>query len=286
MKNNILKFRLTILFICSFNFIYTQSITITGKVTDSLNIPLQYVNIGVINKYVGTVTNDKGIFKLNIEKSMVNDTLRISSLGYETKDLLIKNTISNSKINVVLNNHTEVLEEIILSSNKNSKLYIKGKKKSKSKNEVFFSIPKAKNQNLGAEIGRKFSIGSKKASQLKEFKFFIKNNNFEKIKFRVNIYSIYNKYPSKNLNKQNIYVDVINKSTGWIIVNLADYDIRIKENIIITVEWIEGSKGGNKLSLPMLIPSFSSVHYYKYGSQSKWKKYKMISTPMILEFKQ
>ncbi|AUS06521.1 carboxypeptidase-like regulatory domain-containing protein [Pseudotamlana carrageenivorans] len=286
MKNNILKFRLIIILICSFNFIYSQSITITGKVTDSLNIPLQYVNIGVINKYVGTVTNGKGIFKFNIDNSMANDTLRISSLGYETKDLLIKNIISNSKINVVLNNYTEELEEIILSSNKNSKLYIKGKKKSRSKNEVFFSIPKAKNQNLGAEIGRKFSLGKKKASTLNKYKFFIKNNNFEKIIFRIKLYTIKDNLPHKNINKENIFVEVKNKSSGWINVDLTDYDINIKENIIITVEWIEGSEDGNKLSLPMLIPSFSSVHYYKYGSQSKWKKYKMISTPMILEFKQ
>lgn len=285
MKNNIIKFQLFFLFICSFNFVYSQNITVTGRVTDSLKTPLKYVNVGVLNKYVGTVTNDKGIFKFNINNSMINDTLRISSLGYESEEILIKNIISNSKIDIILNNYTEELEEIILSSNQ-GKLRVKGKKKSKSKNEVFFAIPKAKNQNLGAEIGRKFSIGSKKESQLKEFKFFIKKNNFEKIKFRVNIYSINNKYPSKNLNKKNIYIDVKNKSTGWIIVNLADYDINIKENIIITVEWIEGSEGGNKLSLPMLIPSFGSVHYYKYGSQSKWKKYKMISTPMILEFKQ
>lgn len=285
MKKKNLTLYLLFFILYSFNFVYSQNIIIKGMVTDSLKKPIQYVNIGVYNKYVGTVTNNKGRFYLNIDNSMINDTLKISSLGYESKEILIKNIKSNSNINVVLNNYTEKLDEIILTS-KNTKLYVKGKKKSKSKNEVFFSIPKAKNRNLGAEIGRKFSVGSKKASLLKEFKFFIKENNFEKTKFRLNIYTIENKYPSKNLNKQNIFVDVINKSTGWIKVDLVDYGISTKQNIIITVEWIEGSEDGNKLSLPMLIPSFSSVHYYKYGSQSKWKKYKMISTPMVLEYNQ
>ena len=285
MKNNIIKFQLFFLFICSFNFVYSQNITVTGKVTDSLKTPLKYANVGVLNKYVGTVTNDKGIFKFNINNSMINDTLRISSLGYESEDILIKNIISNSKIDIILNNYTEELEEIILSSNK-GKLRVKGKKKSKSKNEVFFAIPKAKNQNLGSEIGRKFSIGSKKPSLLKEFKFFIKHNNFQEIKFRINLYTIKNKLPFKNINKENIFIVVKNESKGWVKVDLTDYGISIQQNIIITVEWVESSKDGNKLSLPMLIPSFSSVHYYKYGSQSKWKKYNMISTPMILEFKQ
>ena len=89
MKNNIIKFQLFFLFICSFNFVYSQNITVTGKVTDSLKTPLKYANVGVLNKYVGTVTNDKGIFKFNINNSMINDTLRISSLGYESKDILI-----------------------------------------------------------------------------------------------------------------------------------------------------------------------------------------------------
>ena len=130
MKNNIIKFQLFFLFICSFNFVYSQNITVTGKVTDSLKTPLKYANVGVLNKYVGTVTNDKGIFKFNINNSMINDTLRISSLGYESEDILIKNIISNSKIDIILNNYTEELEEIILSSNK-GKLRVKGKKKSK-----------------------------------------------------------------------------------------------------------------------------------------------------------
>ena len=121
---------------------------------------------------------------------------------------------------------------------------------------------------------------------LKEFKFFIKHNNFQEIKFRINLYTIKNKLPFKNINKENIFIVVKNESKGWVKVDLTDYGISIQQNIIITVEWVESSKDGNKLSLPMLIPSFSSVHYYKYGSQSKWKKYNMISTPMILEFKQ
>lgn len=285
MKKTIIKLQLILILMYSFNFVYSQNIVINGTVTDSLKIPLQYVNVGVYNKYVGTVTDYKGNFNLEIDNSMINDTLKISSLGYKSKEILIKNVLSNSKINIILTNYTEELEEVILTSN-NTKTYIKGKKKSKSKNEVFFAIPKAKNQNLGAEIGRKFSIGSKKPSLLKEFKFFIKKNNFDKVKFRINLYTIKEKFPYKNINKENIFIEVKNKYTGWVKIDLTDYDINIQQDIIITAEWIEGSKKGDELSLPMLIPSFSSVHYYKYGSQSKWKRYKMISTAMILTYEQ
>lgn len=285
MTKSILKLQLVVMLLYSFNFVHSQNIVIIGAVTDSLKTPLQYVNIGIYNKAIGTVTDVKGNFFLNINNSMYNDTLKVSSLGYKSKEILIKNILSNQKTNIILDSFIEELEEVVLTSN-NIKTFIKGKKKSKSKNEVFFAIPKAKNQNLGSEIGREFSIGSKKPSLLKEFKFFIKKNNFDKVKFRIKLYTIKDEFPYKNINKENIFIEVKNKSTGWITIDLSEYDISIQQDIIITAEWIEGSTNGDKLSLPMLIPSFNSIHFYKYGSQAKWKKYKMISTAMILTYEQ
>ena len=143
-----------------------------------------------------------------------------------------------------------------------------------------------KNLNLGSEIGRKFSLGTKKPSLLKEFKFYLKENNFESVLFRLNFYTIENKKPSKKINNTNILIPADNQLTGWITTDLTDYGIKTQEDIIITVEWIKASEKGDKLSLPILIPSFSSTHYYKYGTHAKWKKYGSISTAMMLTYKQ
>jgi len=283
-KAQLTKFIILIILITQSNFALAQK-TITGIVTDNLKVPLQYVNIGIYNKSIGTVTDNRGNFYLDIPNLMINDTLVISSLGYKPKELLIKDILSNQKVNIILESSIEKLEEIELTSNA-TKGYVKGKKKSKSNNEVFFATPKSEYKNLGSEIGRKFSIGSKKQSLLKEFKFFIKRNNFDKIKFRINLYTIKDKLPFKKINRENIFSEVENNYTGWVIVDLTKYDIIIQQDIIITAEWIESSKNGTLLSLPLIIPSFGSVHYYKYGSQAKWKKYKMISTAMILTYEQ
>jgi len=143
-----------------------------------------------------------------------------------------------------------------------------------------------KNLNLGSEIGRKFSLGTKKPSLLKEVKFFLKENNFESVLFRVNFYTIENNKPSKKINNTNILISADNYLTGWITVDLTDYGIKTQEDIIVTVEWIKASEKGDKLSLPILIPSFSSTHYYKYGTHAKWKKYENISTAVLLTYKQ
>ncbi len=273
---------ITVILLFSAFRIFGQNIDIKGVVTDSLKNPLEYVNIGIQNKSIGTVTNKGGIFYFTIAKSMQNDTLRISSLGYK---IPIKSLLLNKETNIILNPFIEKLEEVVITST-NTKTYVKGKKRERSRNEVFFAISKAKNQNLGSEIGRKFKLGKKKPSLLKEFKFFIKNNNFDFLKFRINFYTIKDKYPNKKINTKNVFIEVKNKYTGWVIVDLSDYNIKVQENIIVSSEWVEGSKKGNKLSLPLFIPSLTSTHYYKYGSQAKWKKYGMISTAMVLTYKQ
>lgn len=262
---------------------FSQERQIKGIITDSLHNPIQYVNIGVLNKPIGTVSNQNGEYSLNINKSLDSDTLKISCLGYKTIEKRI-NKIENNNFNVSLINYVDELKEVIIKSDK-LKTYTDGKDKTNVSSEVTFAIPGQKDLNLGSEVGRKFSLGSKKPSLLNEFKFFIKQNNFESVKFRINIYSILKNKPNQKLNDENIIIK-IEKEKGWIIVDLSQYDIKVQEDIIVSVEWIESSKVGNKLSLPICIPSFSSTHYYKFGTQAQWQKYGSISAPMVLTYKQ
>ena len=281
----LISIKLIIILVLNFSNVFSQEKTITGLVLDSLKIPIQYASVGILNKPIGTVTDTSGKFKLNIEDLYLLDTLKISSIGFKNKLFLIKDINKESQLNVILENYTEKLQEVVISSS-NLKKYSEGKEKTNSKNKVFFANSELKNVNLGSEIGRKFTIGNNKPSVLDEFKFFIKQNNFEKVKFRINIYNIKNNIPLNRINDTDIYVNVEKSLTGWIKVDLLEYNIKANDNIIITVEWIESSKSGDTLSLPIFVPSLSSTHYYKQGAQSKWVVYKMISTAMVLTYKQ
>ncbi|MNS09241.1 hypothetical protein D3C72_407200 [compost metagenome] len=282
-----MKKKQLILFTFLYSFIvFSQEKTIKGIVTDSLKNPIQYVNVGVLNKPLGTLTNASGEFILNVDSSMNLDTLKISCLGYKSKEMKVESLINNkSEIQISLANYIEKLDEVVITSGK-LKMYNEGKEKTKTSASVIFANPNYVNQNLGSEIGRKFSLGTKKPSILTHFKFFIRENNFELVKFRINIYSINNNRPVKKLFGSNIIVDVNNKGKGWVNVDLTKYDIKTQEDIIVTVEWLEGSKDGSRLNLPIIIPSLGSTHYYKFGSQAKWQKYSNLSSSMILSYKQ
>jgi len=158
-----------------------------------------------------------------------------------------------------------------------------GHQKTKTSRMTNFSISKKPNQNLGAAIGRRFNI--KKTSQLSAFKFYVGANNFDTIRFRVNIYTIKNGRPNQLLNQADIITTLIDHKKGWATVDLSDYPLFIKDDIIVAVEWIEHSKKGRFLQLPLTMPAFGT-HFYKYGSQDKWKRFRGMSTAMVLTVKQ
>lgn len=264
---------------------FSQNIKLTGIVTDSLNNPIEYANVGILNKPIGTVTNFDGTFLLNLNKENESDTLRVSSLGFKNQDLLITDLIHSTTFHTIkLKEYVEVLDEIVISSKK-LKTYTEGKTKTKTKHQVIFANPELDNINLGSEIGRKFKLGSDNPSHLKNFKFFIKDNNFDFVKFRINIYTIENNNPNKKINTINIFTSASKDYVGWVEIDLTPFHIVVQEDIVMAVEWISHSKKGNKLNLPIIIPSFGSTHYYKFGSQNSWKKYGNISSSMELTYK-
>jgi RIO-like serine/threonine protein kinase len=98
------------------------------------------------------------------------------------------------------------------------------------------------------------------------------------------VYSIKHGKPNQNLLHENIYLDIKDRKKGWIGIDLSPYNILVSENIIVSLEWISKSAKGKSLTLPIVMPTLSA-HFYKYGSQNKWKRFNSMSTYMELQIK-
>jgi len=70
--------------------------------------PLQYP-ISIFSKHIGTTTTEEGEFYLSLTSKNLQDTLSISSMGFESKNISIKDFVLNakkqSKDNFVSDNH-------------------------------------------------------------------------------------------------------------------------------------------------------------------------------------
>ena len=99
-----------------FVFCFGQDkISITGKVLDAENNePLSFVSVSVQNSNYGTITNEKGQFKLILKEKVAQVTF--SYLGYKTKVIDLKNLSSNNQVVISLNPYKESLEEVIVTN--------------------------------------------------------------------------------------------------------------------------------------------------------------------------
>lgn len=253
---------------------------IEGVVLNENKEKLGYVNIGIIGTSQGTVSDENGGFKLFFSETMnTQDTIRFSSIGYVHQDFSIKELQSQDFITIKMLTKSTTLSEVVVMPDF-EKTKTKGSKRTKTRMNVFYSISSQPNQNLGAEIGRKFKI--RKTTQLKKLRFFIAKNNFDTVRFRINVYHLKKRKPSENILSQNIIKEVVGGKSGWIEVDLTPYRILSKKSVVVGVEWIYHSKKGKYLTLPIALAK-KGPHFYKYGSQNKWKSYPTMSSAMELE---
>ncbi|MCB0447186.1 MAG: carboxypeptidase-like regulatory domain-containing protein, partial [Gelidibacter sp.] len=177
---------------------------ITGIVLDNkTNAPLPYVNIGILNKEFGTVTDSNGKFILNLKEEFVNDTIRISSIGYKPVEFLVKNmTQKRQPISIKLEEQISELGEVVITAKAYKKKTLGNKTESK-----FISTGFSYDQ-LGAEMGIKINV-RKNPTFVDAFNFNVSYNRLSaKSIFRVNFYSIENNKPKENILTENILVSI------------------------------------------------------------------------------
>jgi hypothetical protein len=88
----------------------------------------------------------------------------------------------------------------------------------------------------------------------------------------MNIYNFKNGIPFENIIQKNVIVQ-LGKQTGRYTVNLIPYKLEMKGDILLSLEWIEGSHTGSGNGVIFLSASFlNSATWHRITSQGEWKK--------------
>jgi len=242
-------------------------IIIKGKIADKeKNEVLSYVNIGIPNKNTGTVSRKDGSFQINIDERQVSDSLKFSMAGYQSRSIQISNLL-NQKGPIVIflkEDYSELKEVVIVKKALASKIM------GNTISSKFISIGLPL-KYLGSEIGVKIRLG-KNPVILKTFSFNISDNRLDTAVFRMNIYNFKKGVPFENIIQKNVIVPV-GKQTGRFTVNLTSYKLDMKGDILLSLEWIEGSSSGSGNGAIFLSASFlNSATWHRVTSQGEWKK--------------
>jgi len=258
----------SILLILGFNCIISSQTNVRGTIkSQNSNEVLPYVNIGIIDKGIGTVTDDKGQFELNIFKYHHLDSLRVSIIGYTSQIFLVEDFIAkirNSNI-IYLEEKTEQLDEVVLTNKKMRTKILGNRTKSKIISDGFDS------DKLGSEAGIVIKV-KKRPTRIKKFSASIAKNEHKELKFRLNFYNLKNGMPNETILNENIIITSTIKK-GLLEVNLEEYDIVVEDDFFVSLEWIKDFGIGElKFSIALL----GSPVIYRDTSQGHWFKESLI----------
>ncbi len=228
-------------------------ITITGSVKNIITKDkIAFANIGIRHKNIGSVANSIGIFSLTLEQKYQNDTLIFSCVGYEELSLPIKQIISLQQSDFQLTPKLLQLDTVSAIAPR-----LKEKKIGVYKyNPLLHFTDGSIGQDDIFEIAQLMHLGNKTV-KLTSLNLHINEPRKDSGIFRINFYAFDGKMPGKRIIEKEI-LQTKSIRPGWLSFDLANDNIRLKGDIIVSVEFLPSGK-----------KEYPIVYEIKLGGRSK-----------------
>ena len=253
----------------SSGYCYSQT-ELVGQVVDALKKePLPFVNIGLVNENIGTVSDEQGYFILELDAERYSQSnLRFSMIGFESRSFVLQEYLQEKNVTIALHEESTKLKEVIVSS-KRTKFETKVLGNKTTSKLIYAAFTSNK---LGNEMG--FIVRQRKRPMiLKKFSISLVENDYGSIRFRLNFYSVENGLPISTLLKENIIIET-DVSSGIVSKDLTPFQIVIDEDFFVAVEWIEDLGPGNLFfsggffGAPLIAREVSQGTWSKVGTAS------------------
>ena len=251
---------------------------IKGVVLDEdTKLPVGYANITLIKSQKGTQTFSKGEFVLHVAPDNHLEKISITSLGYVSRvveiESLLKEWEKSKQVKIYLKPRYEALREV----------EIKAKSKRWRAKKVGFNLDKGTSfhhkfspldtvvEKSGQEIGNKITL-KKYPAYLNSISFGLAGSGNVKAIIGLRIYSLKNNLPDKDILPERIILRIPPHHTGWITVDLDQYNILLKEDFVVTVEWLSETNILNRSSLMAFATHpKGQITYSRASGQKPWK---------------
>lgn len=243
-----------------------QAQLLSGTVVDSsTGEPVPWVNIGVLNKGIGTVSQEDGRFYLQLDAADDEDTLRVSCLGYTTLDTTVAALRKPiHAIELLLDPTSVELKEVTVVP-RDVTPEILGNTYSFGPVSAGFA-----SDDLGSEAGVVMRTKRKRTYYLKAAGFYISSCGYDSILFRMNVFEFDSNKVGNNLLTEPVYVTA-RKGDKHIVVDLRPYGIQARNDFLVTLEWLQDLSGvdGNF----MFCAGFGATGImYRKTSQARFEK--------------
>jgi hypothetical protein len=245
-----------------------------GAVVDAkTDKPIPFVNVGVVGRSIGTVSDEDGTFllELPLQRLSGTDLIRVSSLGYEPVVLPLSR-LREEKHPLVFRLHEKPisLQEVVLTNLPAYDLEEEvGYPGMSGKGIGYWKDSVA----LGGELATLIRV-DKGLRKLNALFFEVLYNPSDSLKLRLNFYDPMpgSTYPGEHLNKsgRNI-LHTLHKGKGLAVIDLEPYDIWVRDDFIVSMELLQ-VYGTDKVGLSLPAGTYGRGNSFRrYASQGNWE---------------
>ena len=103
---------ITLLFLS--NILYTQNIIVEGSVVDEFDYEVPFAAVGILKKNIGTTSTMEGSFSFLVTVNELEDELEISSIGFETLKINVREFINRKDKKIILKEKLTALDEVVV----------------------------------------------------------------------------------------------------------------------------------------------------------------------------
>lgn len=216
------------------NVIFSQT-QVKGKVVyKKTAAPAAYATVEVMHQKGGSITDNSGNFSLYVSRLKKDDTLMISSVGYQSLKIPVSAALKKSEFE--LDEDSKNLETVVIKS-------FSSKAVQGSTTDITGYFRSWNYGKTGGEIGRIFKLpySEYKIDRLK----FKVNNRCDTCQIRLHIRRVVDDYPGEELLTDSITVAVASLTMEDEIpeFDLSSYDLTFKENeIFVSMEVLNCTK--------------------------------------------
>lgn len=249
------------IFIILFGFNTAFAQQITGIVMNAVNQqPIEFVNIGIIGKNLGTVSNTKGKFNLQVDPAFCDDSIRFSSIGYDPQSIKIADLWKKNYNTIFLNKRDYDLSEVKIGPRIFEKRILGVTSKQKK------IVAGFKNNLLGYECG--ILMKAQNTTVLKQLHINIADCSYDTIFYRLNIYKSMGEMKFENILQEPLYIrnchEIIKDE---IQVDLESKNIILDGDFLITLELVKDLGSGHLY----FCTDLNQLTYFRKTSQANWE---------------
>lgn len=255
-----------VLFLILSTFLVKSQTIIQGVVKNEENINLSYCAIGVKDTNIGTISNERGFYKIFVPNDWRNKNVVFKAEGYLEQNSTVSKLQANP--NVYLKFKTANIQEVYLTAKKLKEKTIG------QESRPFLTFSKMFDKNVPTiEQGTIFDIYKK--TKLKSFSFhIIPSSKYEQINLKLNIYNVKSALPNQSILNENIIYKT--SLTGWQKIDLSKYKLTFNnlDKIAITLQLVDYTplKDSDFVFGISAKKSLSKNLMFRFQSQSQWEK--------------